>query len=625
MPAAPDSSSPVAASLQRRIARLDACAATLAARSRRISRARLALALVGGVAAIGVGTVRGDGTGWLVALAVLVVFVALARRHERVERARTRLARWRQIQTQHLARLTLDWDALGPPAAPAAPDHPFAADLDLAGPRSVLHLLDTTATEAGHERLRAWLLATAPDADTVRHRQADVRALVPHRHLRDRLALAGREAGQPTVATVLADAPRWSDRPLRAWLAAPASDAALGRWALGLSALAALAWTLLAVSLLGGPGGWTLAWFVYVALYLARYRAIADDLERAYALQQVVREAEPALTRLERAAACRADLLPAVWAPFRGADRPSALYARLGWIAEAVEATRNDVARIALNALLPYDLLLAVALGRLRGRLGAQMPAWLDAYAETEALAALASFADLHGVGVAFPTLAAPGDVLLDADALGHPLLPAGAVRNGVTLARGEVVVLTGSNMAGKSTFLRSTGVAAAMAWAGAPVVAERLAISPVRPFTSMRVGDALQEGVSTFYAEVRRLRLLLDAVEAGADGDVPPALVLLDEVYRGTNNRERLAGARALVRTLAGASAASLVATHDLALTRLADEIGPVRNAHFRERVEGGALVFDYTLRDGPCPTTNALAIMESAGLPVEAPDDAA
>jgi DNA mismatch repair ATPase MutS len=214
--------------------------------------------------------------------------------------------------------------------------------------------------------------------------------------------------------------------------------------------------------------------------------------------------------------------------------------------------------------------------------------------------------------------------VLFDAEALGHPLLPAGAVRNDARLARGEVVVLTGSNMAGKSTFLRSVGVAAAMAWAGAPIVAGRLVIAPVRPFTSMRVGDALQEGVSTFYAEVRRLRLLLDAVEAGAEGGAPPALVLLDEVYRGTNNRERLAGARALVRTLAGARAASLVATHDLALTRLADDAGAVRNAHFRERVDAGALVFDYTLRPGPCPTTNALAIMAAAGLPVEPPDDA-
>lgn len=601
-----------------RLARLDRTAAHLAARSRRLSRARLALALAGGVAALVAGESLGASWGWGAAAVALVAFATLARRHERVERARTRLARWRGLLARETARRALDWDVLGAPPSPAPPDHPFASDLDLAGPRSVLHLADTTATEAGHARLRGWLLETAPDADAVRRRQDAVRALVGRTHLLGRLALDGWEAGQPATGAPRADGPRWSDAPLRAWLAGAPADGSLRAWAWGLSALAALTAVLLAVRLAGGPGGWTLSFFVYLVLYLSRYGAFATVFDRTYDLQRAVREVAPALARLEREATREAPggPLDGVWAAFRGETRPSAATARLRWIAGAAAVTRNDLGRIVLNAILPYDLLLTLALDRLRERFRATMPRWLDAYAEAEALGALAGVASRDPGGTTFPDLA--GDALLDADALGHPLLPpGGAVRNSVRLARGEVVVVTGSNMAGKSTFLRAVGVAAAMAWAGAPVTAARCRVAPVRPFTSMRVGDALQEGVSTFYAEVRRLRRLLDAVEA----EGPPVLVLIDEMYRGTNNRERLAGARALVRVLAGADAASLVATHDLALTRLADEVPAVRNAHFREQAVGGELRFDYRLREGPCPTTNALLIMADAGLPVEPP----
>ena len=171
--------------------------------------------------------------------------------------------------------------------------------------------------------------------------------------------------------------------------------------------------------------------------------------------------------------------------------------------------------------------------------------------------------------------------------------------------------------MSGKSTFLRSVGLASVLATAGGPVPAAALALRPLRPVASMRIGDALQEGLSTFYAEVRRLRALLDVVEAGG----PPALVLIDEMLRGTNNRERLAGAQGVVRALVGAGATSLVATHDLALADLAADHPEIRNAHFRETPEGDRLVFDYRLREGPCPTTNALVIMRRAGLPVETP----
>ena len=595
--------------------RLDGRAGRLRQRSLWFSRLRLALVLGGGLAALVAGQVLGAGGGWLAALAVLAAFLALVQVHDRVEAALARTVLYRLLQTRHLARLDLDWSALPGDASASPPDHPFASDLDVVGPRSLLGLLTTAGTEGGHGRLRAWLLAADPDPAAARLRQAQVRALLPHRRFRERLALLGHEAAGSASTSVDA---RWSDRALRAWLDAPPPTAALRRWALGLSVHAAVTAGLVAWSWMGGPSLWGFSLLLYLVLYGRLFRGIASVFEQSHDLQIALREVVPVLLWMERTPALRAEVLQPLGAPFRGDARPSRHLVALRRIASATAFTKNEVGRVVLNVLLPYDLLLWLALARLRTRLAGQLAPWLGALYDAEALSALAAYADLRPSTVAFPELLDGGDgaPLFDAAALRHPVLPdEQAVGNDLALAPGEVLILTGSNMAGKSTFLRAVGLASVLAWAGGAVPAASLRLCPLRPAASMRIGDQLQEGLSTFYAEVRRLRLLLDAVEKER---AAPALVLIDEMLRGTNNRERLAGARAFSEALAGAHAASMVATHDLALTELAGDNDRVRNAHFREEAEGDRLVFDYTLRDGPCPTTNALIIMQRAGLPV-------
>jgi DNA mismatch repair ATPase MutS len=171
--------------------------------------------------------------------------------------------------------------------------------------------------------------------------------------------------------------------------------------------------------------------------------------------------------------------------------------------------------------------------------------------------------------------------------------------------------------MAGKSTFLRSVGLNTCLAYAGAPVNADRLRLSLFRLFTCIKVSDSVQDGLSYFYAEVRRLKLLLDAVELRNE---IPVLFLIDEIFRGTNNRERHIGSEAYIRSLSNnGNALGLIATHDLDLTKLADGIVGISNFHFREEIGDGRMVFDYLLRQGPCPTTNALKIMRIEGLPVD------
>jgi DNA mismatch repair ATPase MutS len=267
-----------------------------------------------------------------------------------------------------------------------------------------------------------------------------------------------------------------------------------------------------------------------------------------------------------------------------------------------------------LNAFFPWDLLAAWQLGRQQAALTHSLPRWLAVWADLEALCSLATFAALHP-GYPFPTLTAAEATSLpfQAHQLGHPLIPAaGKVRNEVRLEHwGQVWLITGSNMAGKSSFLRTVGVNLALAYAGSVVDADHLEASLMRLYTSMRITDSLEDGISYFYAEVQRLHALLEALQ---DSEGQPLCFLIDEIFRGTNNRERLLGSRAYIRALLGGRGVGAVATHDLDLTQLEG----VENYHFREEVNEGRMVFDYRLRPGPCPTTNALTIMRLAGLPI-------
>jgi DNA mismatch repair ATPase MutS len=201
---------------------------------------------------------------------------------------------------------------------------------------------------------------------------------------------------------------------------------------------------------------------------------------------------------------------------------------------------------------------------------------------------------------------------------LGHPLIPTDKkVVNDFTIARsGEVVIITGSNMAGKSTFLRTLGVNLCLAYSGGPVNASPFTVSLFRLFTCIKVSDSVTDGVSYFYAEVKRLKALLTELER--DGELP-LFFLIDEIFRGTNNRERRIGSESYIRALVGRNGIGAISTHDLELVNLADSMPQITYFHFEDRVADGRMVFDYKLRAGPCPTTNALKIMQMEGLPVD------
>jgi DNA mismatch repair ATPase MutS len=273
---------------------------------------------------------------------------------------------------------------------------------------------------------------------------------------------------------------------------------------------------------------------------------------------------------------------------------------------------------LVLNTLMPWGLFFSYVLDQLRAALARRAPVWLDTWYELEALSALANFAYLNP-DCTFPQLhTSPAEPGFAAHGIAHPLLAtADKVRNDFTFAQlGSIVILTGSNMAGKSTFLKALGVNLALAYAGGVVDAHQLDTILFRLFTCIKVSDSVTNGVSYFYAEVQRLKALLTVLETPHP---LPLFFAIDEIFRGTNNRERLLGSRAYIHALINQRGVGLIATHDLELVKLADTLPAIRNYHFRDDIVAGRMVFDYLLRPGPSPTTNALKIMHSAGLPID------
>lgn len=599
------------AALNRKVARLDHQLSALRQRSSRLSWARLwsflatpALAFVAASVDLTLGT--------LALVLGIAVFSAVVLLHRRTERAISRFTRWRQRAQTLLARQSLDWDGLPPPLADAPePGHPFEFDVDITGPRSLHHLLDTPVTLDGSRRLRDWLLATTPQPDTIDRRRALVAELVEQPLFVGKVALYGQQASR--------NAKRWESALLRDWLAEPLPDDRLGLVVAVLALLACVTIPLGIANAVGAlPPFWVVPWLLYFVISVSRIRTFFGVFEEASLLQDTLRPARDVFDALERRRFPAGSALAQLIAPFHGDVRPSRLLRRITWVVSASSLQRNVLLWLMLNALVPWDLFFAHQLRRARRDLRNDLPAWLDVWFELEALSALATFAYLNPA-YPFPTLHTE-PVALVAHGIGHPLIDhERRVSNDFTIVGlGQVALVTGSNMSGKSTFLRTVGVNMVLAYAGGVVAAESLSLAYFRLFTTIRINDSLAEGISYFYAEVRRLKALLVALR---QPDALPLFFLIDEIFRGTNNRERLIGSRAYIQALVGAgNGMGIVSTHDLELTSLAGD--HVHNYHFADRVEDNRMAFDYRLNDGPSLTTNALRIMAMEGLPVPLDD---
>lgn len=600
--------------IQRQIERLDRQLQALQQTSDRLSRIRLAVVVVGVITAVIVLLQFGIWPWLAVSAIVVVAFSVMVKLHRSVDSAMQRLHIWRTTKQTEIARMTLNWDGI-PPVTPIdfSPDHPFALDLDLIGNRSVLQLVDTAVSVEGSKRLAEWLLETDPVLETTGGRQATVAELEKMTVFRDKLTL------NATLATEDDSGERWLGQRVLTWLQTQTNGRSLRPVLWILSGLALVNISLLLLNWAGYlPPLFIASWLIYAAIFAIRSGDATPIFEDAFFLEKSLRRLGVVFGFLETARLGDKLRVKAVCAPFLDAEeRPSAHLRRVTRLLAMAGLRQNPFLWLLLNGLVPWDMFVSDRLGACKQDLKTSLPEWLDAWFELEALSSLATAAYLNPDAI-FPTMDADAQRPFTTQAIGHPLIPDDEriCNDFQTDQLGMVDILTGSNMAGKSSFLRTLGVNLCLAYAGGPVFAQSFETRLFRLYTSIRVADSVTDGFSYFYAEVRRLQGLLLAL---TDEDERPLFFLIDEIFRGTNNRERLIGSQSFIKALVGQHGLGLIATHDLELVKLADDRPLVRNYHFRDGVENGRMVFDYLLHPGPCPTTNALKIMELAGLPVD------
>jgi hypothetical protein len=591
--------------LTRSVERIERHLQTLSFHSRRFSAARLFIAAVGLPLTILAFFSRETLLFWLCFGLTIVSFSVAVWLHRRVKARIAANGAWLSIKQTQIARMTIDWARIPRPRYVPAALHALEIDLDLDRLRMVI---DTADSREGSERLRGWLLTTRPDRAVTESRAALVSELKGERRFRDRLSLA--------TALSETDRSKWADgRILVRWLQGESAPRALRPALLMLSALSLLTiitFVLTALDVL--PTEARVIWGVYTLGYLSQWRMAAGLLGESHALADALGGLTAVTRHLETYPYREGSRLQNLCAPLV-ADQPTQQLHAVTRTLSAASLQRNVYLWLMLNAIVPWDLFFIWRLYGHKAQLKITLPRWLNIWHEVEALNSLATYAYLNPQQP-FPTLVETAR--FEAKAIGHPLIPdAEKVPNDFGFeGAGQIAIITGANMAGKSSFLRTLGVNLCMAYAGGTVDAVSLETGLFRVFSCIRVTDSLETGTSYFYAEVKRLKALLDAVQAK---DSMPVFYVIDEIFRGTNNRERLIGSRAYIRALLNANGLGLIATHDLELAKLADENPSVRNFHFRETIEDGRMVFDYQLRAGPCPTTNALKVMSLAGLPVE------
>jgi hypothetical protein len=580
-----------------RLAEREALVARLGIQHDRFANARLVTVL--SVVIVGWAVVGPPRISALWLLLPAVVFAALAVAHARVLAARDEARRGADFYRRGLARIRGEWHGTGSEGRTHLPaEHPYAADLDLFGRGSLFQLVSSARLGGGEQMLAHWLLqATSPDE--VRRRQTSVNELRPRVDLRERLSLAGDE-----IVGYL------DTMQLAAWGRAP-SHLPAGWPRVAAACLATSnAFTLGAAFLFDAGTGWFgLSAVASAGFALWWRRPVSGVLDAANAPVHQLNLLAEVLEVVEREQGSAPELVAIRRRLTSNGARASIRIHQLRRLMDLLSSRRNQFfAPIA--ALLLWGTQFAWAIDAWRHRNGPFLPEWIDAISEFEALCSLAGYAFEHPDDP-FPEVV-EGSVLFDGEGLSHPLLVS-AVPNDVRLdADTRVLVVSGSNMSGKSTLLRTVGVATVLALAGAPVRAKRLRVSPLTVGATLRIQDSLQAGRSRFFAELTRLRAIVDATSGPM-----PVLFLLDELLAGTNSHDRRIGAAAVVRGLVERGAIGLVTTHDLALAEVVGDLGVhASNVHFGDWFENGEVLFDYRMQPGVVRTSNALELMRAVGL---------
>ncbi len=584
----------------RRLDALLAAEARLTRRGNVLAVSKLAAILLTVIAAVGLA--KYDPRYLFSLFAPVAGIILLFVLHERVLRSLRRCARLKHFYQQGIARIEDHWPGTGEPGWRFLdPTHPYARDLDLFGAGGLFELLSTARTRAGEETLAAWLLAPA-SIEEILARQAAVEELRPRVDFREKLTLAGEDIRVGVRPDALI---AWSEHAtqLKPKLARVIAPLLAALWVLSLLGWGIFGW---------GAAALFMSLLNLMMTYRFRTRVETSAAEIAAAMQEldllaaIFRHIEEQSFTSPKLAALQSKLKSQKEAASNAISR---LNRRVDWF----ESHENLFIKFA-DLFIFWTAQWVFAIEAWRAQHGAAVPEWIATVGEMEALNSLAGYAYENPENT-FPQFVEAGPCL-HAEQFSHPLIPrTRAIANDLKLDSNlQLLVISGPNMAGKSTFIRSVGVNVVLAQAGAPVRARKMALSSLAVAASICVLDSLQGGLSRFYAEILRLKLIDQQSRGGVS-----VLFLLDELLSGTNSHDRRVGTESFVRTLLSRGAIGLVTTHDLALAEIAEGMaGKAANFHFEDTFDNGELRFDYRLTPGVVSTANALKLMRSVGLEV-------
>jgi DNA mismatch repair ATPase MutS len=548
-------------------------------------------------------------TGWTVIILDLTLFSILAARQSKVISAIDRAKKWINIKNVRIAKMNLDWEKM-PEAKKEYRDshHPFEIDLDITGQYSLLRILNSTFSKEGYVKLKSWLLNPLKDFNELTFRQSIVRELIPFRSFREKLFLRFSYLKQNEFeGTQLV---QWLEKDSKLKI----SNFVIFFYSF-VSVFNIVFFILNFYNIV--PSYWVAGYLIVLITYglqeknikliIGPSEIIFDEYLKAYKVFEIISKTDfknnPELQKFLE--------------PFHNNEtNPVTFSKKINRLINLLSFRENAIFRLLANSIVPYDVFLSNQLAKQKEILKTVLPLWLEKLYEFEALNSFAEYGYTNP-DFTFPEILKGNTSGLETKNLGHPMLPYDKrVSNDFSIINNEIIIITGSNMSGKSTFLKTLGVNFCLAFCGAPVCAQNFSTSIYRVFSCIKISDNLNEGLSYFYSEVQRLKVIYDNIQIYNE---PPLFFLIDEIFKGTNNRERLIGSREYIKSLIGKNGCGAISTHDLELVNLGKEFDIIRNMHFKEEIIDNRMVFDYTLYTGPCPTTNALRIMKLGGLNIE------
>lgn len=583
-----------------RIVRFTGKAERLANRMKTVSLIRLFLALL---FAAGIYFICKVYSVWLLSglISIVLLFLTIMRYHSKLINTHDHLLRIVRINREEVSSLHHDHTPFDNGSEYIDPEHPFSGDLDIFGNGSLFQAINRTTSCRGKEKLAGMMRSCCRDADLIRERQEAVTELSELIDWRQSFRATGcgvneKEEEYRQIVNWLEEEPLFFSKPFY-------------RYAVNLLPPLMMVWIVLA-SLGVFSARVPLFFFLFQLMLVAfNLKYVNRKASKAGSLIAIFRKYEALLSHIEALPVKSHYLQKRKTALIDDRSSPCNALKKLTRITSSLDARNNVLAAIALDGLLLYDIRFVLLLEQWMNRYKAQFAVWTDLIAEYEAIASLANYR-YNNPGFCVPKIETDRDFILEASGVSHPLIPVDVrVKNDFSqYGRSNLVIVTGANMSGKSTFLRTIGVNMVLAMAGSAVCADRFVVTPVLLYSSIRNTDSLQGSTSYFFAELKRLQSIVDGLRTVSD-----TYILLDEILKGTNSMDQHSGSERLIANLLQLGAVGIIATHDITLTALSDRF-PERiiNEAFEIEIEGEKMIFDYKIREGVCRKMNATRLME-------------